>query len=203
MAKSDEAGGLRSTGNERGQIRHGVDNLGAMGFAWLALNRIDALDATEKMVLMGGLTVLGSSVLKAWSSFGMTQRISKLIDKAAPLALVCAFLLSGCAIQLGRATPQEFEGKYGETIIACEVVGISMAFGDADICRNTEGGHISEFFKDMVLGITDAAIRIVGGVFTGVGGIGAAIQAQPAVAAPAPAAVAPEPVSEESAGLFD
>ena len=48
-------------------------------------------------------------------------------------------------------------------------------FGDGDVCRNTEGGQVSAAFAGLVTGLVETAARIVGGIFSGIGGVGAAI----------------------------
>ena len=188
MAKSDPLGGRRT------QLRHGSELVGGMGLAVFVMTFIpdSILDPFQKNVGVGILTGVFSHTAKIWDEASITKRIITKVFGASIVLL----MLSGCAGFAGRSTPHEFRGPNGETIVACEVAGIGFSFGDADICRNIEGGHVSEFFKDIVLGVTDTAMRIVGGVFAGIGGAGAAMSAPPP-APPAPVTVTPSPLTSE------
>ena len=158
-------------GGQRSQARHNVENLGAGGILFVILGRIDGLTSMEQTAIMGAGMVVMSAFAKMWSENGMTARvISKL-----GLGLLTLFVVSGCAINLGRVTPELFEGQNGETIIACTTEGVQIALGDGGVCRNIEGGHVSETFADLFTGTIEAAGRVIGGVFTGLGSAGAAI----------------------------
>ncbi len=167
MAKSDELGGQRS------QMRHNLDNLGAGGFLWILLQRMDSLDSTEKMVLMGAGMAFISAALKFWSTHDLGGKLLKKLGLGALVVLLSTSV--GCAVFAGSSKPELFEGVNGETIVACEIKGIAFTFGDADICRNVEGGHISEPFAGVLSGLFETVLRVVGGIFTGIGGVGAAI----------------------------
>ena len=188
--KSDPQGGQRS------QVRHNVDNLGMSGFAWVAINRLaeaDYLSTAEATAIFGGVVVVGSGFLKWASSKGLGDRILK---KLGLVGLVLV-MLSGCGISVGHVVPHEFTGANGQTIIACTVTGVQLGIGDGGVCRNVEGGHVSKSFADLFTGTLEAAGRIIGGVFMGLGSAGAAIA--PAAPAADPAPVADAPVAE---GLF-
>lgn len=166
--KSHELGGQRSN------VRHNIDQLGGFGAAYFVLNRFvenGTIDTMEAAMLFGSIQWAVSALGKAASTYG-----PKLLARYG-FTLSLFLLLSGCAIQLGRSTPHEFTGANGETIIACDVQGISVALGDADICRNVEGGHVGRDFVDMTLGVVKAAGSIVAGFFTGLGGAGQGMQA--------------------------
>lgn len=178
--KSDPRGGIRS------QVRHNTEQVAANGFTFAALKYLvdnDMIDAQMAMLLMGGVVTALSAGLKAWSTLEMTPRVKTLLSRWLPMSIISLVLMAqGCAIQVGRVTPEEFTSITGETLIACKVEGIQFAFGDADICRNVEGGHVSRTFADMTLGIVRLAANAVAGFFSGLGGAGAGMQS--AVAAP-------------------
>ncbi len=91
------------------------------------------------------------------------------------LSLV-AVLFSGCAMTIGTSIPPQFQSALvSEVGIACDLKGVQFTIGDADICRNIEGGHISEGFAGVITSTVDAAVRVVAGIFTGLGGVGAAL----------------------------
>lgn len=194
--KSDPRGGIRS------QVRHNTEQVAANGFTFAALKYLvdqGTIDPQMAMMLMGGITVLLSAIFKAWSTLEMTPRIKTLISRWLPVAfLSLAVMIQGCAVQLGRSTPHEFTSITGETLVACEIVGISLAFGDADICRNAEGGHVSKTFADMTLGVIKVVGSAVAGFFSGLGGAGQGMQdalreSEKAPEAPSPAKVSVDP----------
>ena len=94
------------------------------------------------------------------------------------IALCLAYCLTGCSSTMGKITPMEFTSAAGETIVACEVDGWTIAVGDGGVCRTddegqlstTEGGRVSETFRDLTLGVIESAGRIAAGVLGGVGG---------------------------------
>jgi len=96
--------------------------------------------------------------------------------RAAILVLVLA--LAGCQSTMGTIEPQEFTSVAGETIIACKVEGWTIAVGDGGVCRvddsgmlsTTEGGRVSETFRDLTIGVVETAGRIFAGIFGGIGG---------------------------------
>lgn len=172
--KSDELGGQRRT-----LTRHGFEGGAVTAAAALLVGKFGAsLGITEVWEQSAALAVLVGilgTVAKFWHENELTKRI---LARALPPAagILLAVLVSGCAIQLGRVTPHEFSGAFGETVIACETVGINLAFGDADICRNTEGGHVSKTFADMTLGLVRTAAAAVAGFFSGLGSAGQGMQ---------------------------
>ena len=92
--------------------------------------------------------------------------------------IVLAVLLTsslGCAMMIGVSSPKEVTVEDGETVVAYEVTGLSIAVGASGVGGNVEGGNVSGSFVDLVTGVIEAAGRIIGGFFTGLGGIGAAI----------------------------
>ncbi len=124
------------------------------------------------------------------------------LKNTTPMAMVLICLLPlGCAVQLGQVHPNFYTGADGETVVACDVKGVSLSFGDADICRNVEGGHVSRTFADMTLGLVRAAGAIVAGFFTGLGGAGAGVQA--ALAPEVPATPLPAPSANPAASEVD
>ena len=96
---------------------------------------------------------------------------------------VLVLSLAGCQSTMGKITPHEFTAVSGETIIACEVEGWTFAVGDGGVCRvddtgyvsTTEGGRVSETFRDLTLGLVEGVGRVVGGLFGGIGGAFTAI----------------------------
>lgn len=185
--KSDELGGQRRT-----ITRHSFEGGAVTAFASLVVAKFgETVGITEVWEQGAALSVLVgvfAGIAKFWHENRITSRILNRLGPAAPVA-VAALLLSGCAIQLGTANPKEFNGAFGETIVACEIKGISLAIGDADICRNVEGGHVGRDFVDMTLGVVRMLGQAVAGLFTGLGGAGqgmaAALAAPEAPAAPA------------------
>jgi hypothetical protein len=107
----------------------------------------------------------------------------------AGIVLPLCLALTGCTGMIGTITPHEFTVRdtTGEAalVVACEVKGVAWGGGDGGICRvddegyvNTvEGGNMGETFKDFGLGILEAAGRVVGGLFGGIGGAFSAIGA--------------------------
>jgi hypothetical protein len=131
------------------------------------------MSTAEATAWMGVVVWLASAIGKFWSEHDLSTKLLKRIGLGALLVLMTTS--TGCAGFAGVSTPHAFEGINGETIVACDIKGVGFSFGSADICRNIEGGHISEFFKDMTLGVVREASRVVGGVLTGIGGLGTAI----------------------------
>lgn len=121
-------------------------------------------------------TNLLSVVLTAvFSTAAKALREVDVLRKMGIGGLVVVLLSSGCALTMGEIEPREFTGVQGETIVACEIRGVSLAVGDGGTCATVEGGQVSAGFVDVVLGLVESAGRIVGGIFTGIGGIGAAV----------------------------
>lgn len=188
--KSDPDGGIRRT-----ITRHSFEGGAVTAFAALLVAKFGAsfgiTEVWEQSAALAILVGLLGGLAKFWHENGITQilldRLRGGTPPAAGAAILAGFLLSGCAIQLGTANPKEFSGAFGETIVACEIRGISIAMGDADICRNVEGGHVSKTFADMVLGTIRTAVAGVAGLFSGFGQAGTAMQA---ALAPVPEATA-------------
>jgi len=103
----------------------------------------------------------------------LTGRIKRAISGGAAALLLLS--LVGCGISLGRVTPASYTGINGETIIACEIVGIQLGIGDGGVCQNVEGGELS----DAPVRLVEAAGRIAGALFTPFGAVGAALSAPP------------------------
>ena len=163
--KSHKDGGYR-TG-----VRHNFENLGAGSIAWVILNRIDALEAPEKTALLVGMMALGSWGAKVWNQ---NQITAKLLKKIGLSALIVS-MLSGCALNIGQVTPDEYTGVNGETIIACELKGIQFGVFDGGVCRNVEGGQVGRTFVDLFTGAVEAVGRILGGILTGFSAAGSAL----------------------------
>ena len=195
--KSHELGGQRT------QVRHNIENLGVGGLLLILVNRLEGFESWEQNALMYGGMAIGSAVLK-WLSTSSPIR-DGLLKKIGILSIVAAVFTSGCAVQLGSVKPHFETGPNGNTIVACEVKGVSLALGDGGICRNVEGGHVSQFFSSMFTSTVSLALGVVGSIFGGIGGIGAAMTAQPIPAAPTPDDHPPAIIEEapaDSGGSF-
>jgi len=184
MAKSDPQGGTRTAGRHMGELGVG----GA-----LALFIISFIPQGEAGVINAFQANLGSIILTGFFSTVSKKLHEKGflpdIGKVGIVVLLAGSI--GCAGQVGLVRPTIHTGADGATVVACEVRGISFAFGDADICRNIEGGTVSQFFADMFLGTVRLVSAGVAGFFSGLGGAGAGMQA--AIAA------TPDTVSESVA----
>ncbi len=168
MAESDELGGIRS------KKRHAVEGTAAASLAVLLISFFPegSLSLMQVGSMTAIMTAVFSSIAKWMNENGIAGRVAKSILH---LSLVAA-LFSGCAMQIGTSTPHQFaSANASEVIIACDLKGIQLTFGDADICRNIEGGHISEGFAGVITSTVDAAVRVVAGIFTGLGSVGAAL----------------------------
>lgn len=171
-------------GGRRSQTRHNIENMGGFGIVWLILNRIEGLSSAEQTVALGvGMAAL-SGALKFWNENGIGKRLLKKLG----LSSIVLLLLTGCGISIGHVTPSEFEGENGQTIIACEMKGIQLGFGDGGVCQNAEGGHVSNTFAVLFTGTIEAVGRILGAVLSPFGAAGAALQSAPAVTLPPPPA---------------
>jgi len=173
--KSHELGGKRTKG------RH-VSELGVGGaLALLLVSFVPeswGLDAFQMNLSGVVLTGTFSTVAKMLHEAGGLAKILR-------LSLVLGlFLPLGCAVQMGKVDPKIHTGADGETIVACTVTGVSVAWGDASVCRNTEGGHVSEAFAGMWTTTVDTIRTIVAAVFVPFGAVGAV--GQQIAAAPAP-----------------
>lgn len=195
--KSDELGGQRRT-----ITRHSFEGGAVTALSALIVGKFgDVFGLVDPWQQAAALSVLVGAlggVAKFWNENRITSRILNRLGPAAPVALA-AMILSGCAIQLGTAKPEEFHGAFGETIVACEIKGISIAIGDADICRNVEGGHVGRDFVDMTLGVVRMLGQAVAGLFTGLGGAGQGM----AAALVAPEAPAPTAVDSPVPGIVE
>ncbi len=165
MAKSNELGGQRSGVRHASEIGIG----GALALLIVSFLPDAWIDPFQSNLISVVLTATFSTAAKLLQQKG----ILGILGKAGLVVLVTTSM--GCAVFAGSSKPYEFTGVQGETIVACEIKGIALTFGDADICRNVEGGHISEPFAGVLSGLFDAVLRIIGGIFTGIGGVGAAI----------------------------
>lgn len=188
--KSDPNGGIRRT-----ITRHTFEGGAVTAFAALLVAKFGEVfgisEVWEQSAALAILVGLLGGLAKFWHENDLTRRIlAKFLGPS--VGILLALLVGGCAIQLGSSNPKEFSGAFGETIVACEIKGVSIAFGDADICRNVEGGHVSKTFADMTLGTIRAAGAIVAGFFTGLGGAGQGMQD---ALAPVPAETEEPPVT--------
>lgn len=193
----------------RSTVRHGAQaGASAGGLALLLQALVDAgkIDIHGAFLALAILTPVLTTVWKLWDGLEGMARLKALLNRVAPLAVALG-LLSGCAMHIGTADPEQFSTLGGGTMIACETRGITIAFGDADVCSNSmRGGRVSQTFSDMTLG----TMRVVGSAIAGFfGGAGAGMY-QAMAATPAPAAVeAPavptvsEPIEPDSTGELE
>lgn len=176
--KSDELGGRRTI------TRHTFEGGAVTALGALIVEKWGGLfgiaEGWEQTAALSILVAILGGLAKFWHENRITARLLGFLPPAPPappaaIAFLAVFL-SGCAIQLGTADPKEFRGAFGETIVACEIKGISIAIGDADICRNVEGGKVSQTFADMTLGVFRIVGQAVAGFFSGLGGAGAGMK---------------------------
>ncbi len=162
--KASDLGGQRARATQ-----HGVEVGGASALALLVISFAPAgmLDPFQAATAASVLTGVFSMIAKVLRDRGILPEVAK-----SALVLILAGGLGGCALTLGTIEPQEFTAAQGETVIACEIKGLSLAFGDGGTCATVEGGKISQ-----------AAADLLGGVFNGVRGILAGIFGGPAAAA--------------------
>ena len=166
--KSDPKGGIRS------KKRHAVEGGVAASLAVFVVSFFP--EGSLGLIQVGSLTAIMTAGF-SWVAKLMNENDSagRVLKNVFHLSLV-AILFSGCAVQIGTSTPHQFtSADVSKVIIACDLKGIQLTFGDADICRNIEGGHISEGFAGVITSTVDAAVRVVAGIFTGLGGVGAAL----------------------------
>ena len=153
----------------------------------------------EDMMNAFQMNLTGVVLTGAFSTGAKLLNESGLVAKLMKTGLVALLIGStGCAVQLGTVVPEIHTGADGETIVACEVKGVTLAFGDGGICRNIEGGHVSQAFAGLFTSTIGLAMSAVAGIFGGIGAIGSGMAAQPI---PQPVAAAPHPpaIIEESA----
>lgn len=164
-------------GGRRTVTRHGTETTVVTAISAIFVGKFGAgLGLDDPFYQAMGLAVLtgvGGAIVKTWNENGLTK---KLLGKVG-LAVVLIPFLGGCAVQLGTSTPESFTGPMGETIIACDVRGVSIAIGDGGVCQNVEGGHVSQMFSALWQGTVGTAVNLVGGFF-----------GRPGVAAPVPVA---------------
>lgn len=184
----------------RSTVRHGAQagaSAGGLALILQALVDTGKMDINGAFLALAILTPVLTTVWKLWDGLDGMARLKALLNRVAPL-VVALGLLSGCAVQLGTMEPKQFSTLGGGTLIACDVKGISIAVGDADLCSNSaRGGKVSKTFSDMTLGVVRTAGAAVAGFFGGAGqGMAQALQSEP-VAPEAPPAVSvpdePEP----------
>jgi hypothetical protein len=171
MAKSDPLGGHR-TGT-----RHATELTISAAAALLMVSFIPEgwVDPFQSNLISVIGTGAFSTIAKFTDQAGVGGRILAKIGKS---SIVLLLLGTGCAIQLGTVKPEQFNSPMGDTIVACSVTGVSLALGDADVCRTVSGGHASKQFTNMVGDIVNGVFRAVGGFF---GGLGAALTPAPRV----------------------
>ena len=179
--KSHKLGGTRTKGRHVGELGAG----GALALLIVSMFPESwELDAFQMNLFGVVLTGTFSTMAKVFHEAGGLSRIIGSIGLVSLLSLS----LVGCAGSLGRSTPEFKTGGDGETIVACETVGVQWAFGSASVCRNIEGGHVGRDFANIVTGSLGMAMRALGGVFTGFGSVGTVLSA----ASPEPVVVAAE-----------
>lgn len=139
----------------------------------------DFMDSMQQNFGSIVLTAIFKEIAAQLTARGLLKDTTQVV-----VALLCLLPL-GCAVQLGEIHPNFHTGADGETVVACDVKGASFSFGDADICRNVEGGHVSRTFSDLALGLVRTAGSIVAGFFSGLGGAGVGMQAALAPEVPA------------------
>ena len=168
MAKSDPLGGHR-TGK-----RHATELTISAAASLLLVSFIP--DGWVDPFQSNLISVIGTGAFSTIAKFTDQAGLGKRILGKLGIVLLIAPL--GCAIQLGTVKPEQFNSPMGDTIVACSVTGVSLALGDADVCRTVSGGHASKQFTDMVGDIVNGVFRAVGGFF---GGLGAALTPAPRV----------------------
>lgn len=161
-----------TNGGRRTVARHGAEFTGLAAAIQLLVMQFDGGDDIQKALLSSAIMGAIGMFVKAWHENGVTSRI---LNRILPASLVVLLGLSGCAGTVGVMTPTSFTGVHGETIVAYEIKGVSGAFGDGGVGQAVEGGHISSIFSNMVTGTFEATARVVGGLFTGIGAAGSAI----------------------------
>lgn len=188
-------------GGRRSRIRHATEG-GTLSSAvtFLMLQWSPAFLSGEsgpvmKSLLAGALIGILGGLYKWFHESGIEGAITGRIKRAIEGGAAALLLLSlvGCGISLGRVTPASYTGINGETIIACEVVGIQLGIGDGGVCQNVEGGELS----DAPVRLVESVGRIAGAIFTPFGALGAALSAPPPPA-PAPVRDVPGIVIEPS-----
>lgn len=189
-------------GGRRSVTRHGTETGVVTAFSAIVIGKFGAVagldDPFYQAMGLAVLTGILGSLAKVWNENGLTK---KLLAKAGLAALLLP-LLGGCAIQLGTSTPEAFTGPMGETIIACEVRGVSVALGDGGVCQNIEGGHVSSAFSALWQGTVGSALNLVG-AFLGRPPVAAPVAVPPHDHPPAivaPAAPAPSSASSSAGG---
>lgn len=158
-------------------VRHGAEgaaSAGGLALVLQALVDVGKIDVHQAFLALAILTPIVTTILKTWSSLGLTARLRAALDRKFPAApavmLLLIPLIGGCAIQIGTTDPEQFSTLGGGTMIACETKGIMIAIGDADLCSNSaRGGRVSRTFADMTLGVIRTAGAIVAGFFGGAG----------------------------------
>jgi hypothetical protein len=161
----------KNVAKARAQTRHTAQNLGVGGFLMFILGRFEGLTTTESLWLYGGGMVILSAL---WKALDDTKLIARLVKRIGPASLV-VLLSVGCAGMVGTSTPVELTGTDGDPVIAHEVKGVAWSFWDAGIGANVEGGSGGETTVDLLTAVIETAGRILGGVFTGLGGIGSSV----------------------------
>lgn len=187
-------------GGRRSLTRHGGETTVVTALSAIVIGKFGSVAGLDDPFYQAmGLAVLTGALgtlAKIWHENGLTK---KLLAKAGLAALLLP-LLGGCAVQLGTSTPESFTGPMGETIIACDVRGVSIAIGDGGVCQNVEGGHVSSAFSALWQGTVGAAVNLVGGFF---GRPGIAQVPVPVAPHDHPPAIVVEPPAASSAPRTD
>lgn len=188
----------------RTTVRHGAQGAASSGALALVLQALvdrGTLSIQDAFVALAFLTPVLTTVWKLWDGLDGMARLKALLNRKLPLAILLLPFLGGCAIQLGTMEPKQFSTLDGGTLIACDTKGITLAFGDADLCSNSaRGGHVSKTFSAMTLGVVRTVGAAVAGFFGGAGdGMARALEADRPVEVPVPPAAAPVEAPSPSA----
>ncbi len=167
--------------------RAAIENVGlGIPLANMATGALRSVEApgwlTDNMgAIVVVLVALGMHVAR---DRGWLPKLSGVVKMGLVLGITLA--LTGCTGLAGTLEPKPFKvvdtTGQAELVVACEVKGIAWGLGDGGLCRvdddgyvsTVEGGRASETFLGIVTEIGNAAGRVIGGLF---GGIGAAFSA--------------------------
>lgn len=182
----------------RSTATHGIQagaSAGGLALILQAFVDMGKIDIHQAFLALAILTPIATTLWKLWDGLDGMARLKALLNRKLPLAILLLPFLGGCAVQIGTMEPKQFSTLGGGTLIACDTKGITLAFGDADLCSNSaRGGHVSKTFSQMTLGVVRTVGAAVAGFFGGAGqGMAQALEADQleAPAVPAAPAVAP------------
>lgn len=172
-------------GMESVTVGGAVANIVVELMTWLPEGWSSPTIAVNVGVLVTAGVAMAASIMR---NRGILPRVLPAAPTSLVVLLSASLLLTGCTGVIGTVEPtfHEVVDSQGSAIVtACTVKGVAWGGGDGGICRvddegyvNTvEGGNMGETFKDFGLGILEAAGRVVGGLFGGIGGAFSAIGA--------------------------